>query len=88
MQHTVQSLKDMGFDVDVTHYRRNNYSGKLIRKASAIDSKGGMTVVKITKNERSVSKEANCSMQDNYNKKLGVCIAFNRAYKVFWKVGI
>ena len=93
---TVQSLRAQGHKVYVTHLRRWVQPSILATVGEVADNnvaeqdyilqaKGGMTRVKVIKNDHEIVAYAHCSKKDVYNKKLGVKIALGRALKVMEK---
>ena len=86
-QQTVESLRKLGFRVAVVHFRTGRLKrihptmGRyLTASENHCGSKGGKTTVEILKNGISHRGIALCSSKDNYNRKIGVKIALNRAY--------
>ena len=88
---TVQELKKAGYTAHVVHLRvlnqtnrrRNALFGTLPKGAgdhTYVNPRGGITQVSITTPDgRELFGEAECSFEDNYNKKRGVAIAIGRA---------
>ncbi len=87
---TVEQVKKDGFKVDIEHYR--NLDGGLVRasilnkeKHKDFSCRGGVTIVELSKGNKSVRAIASCRDQENFNRKLGVRIALGRALKDFSK---
>jgi hypothetical protein len=82
-----------GMKVRITHYRYVRHGGfgaKLVKVTKmnrnefggTIQTKGGLTIVAVElPNGNVVRGVANCSPQDNYNKRVGREIAFGRLLK-------
>lgn len=74
-QSTLNHLKQLGWRFEI-HHNRPSYPG------GELAPKGGITeVVVITPSGLMVIGSARCSESDNYNKRIGTCIAAGRAYK-------
>lgn len=82
---TVKSLRQKGHKVRVLHGRRTKVGGLFCASGkTGVCEKGGMTRLEITtKNGYELVGEAFCSEHDNYNKKIGVRIALDRAVEQF-----
>lgn len=91
-EHTVKSLRQSGWKVRVTHLRFVTKNSDLeatfeIRKVNKeimqwLETKGGKTVVDLRAPDGSeFSAEAECSKKENFNRKMGLQIALNRALK-------
>ena len=73
------------YQVEILHYRQMN--GELVLAGSTakhmrknFSCRGGLTVVHLVRNGHVwCLGQAKCSDQDNFNRKLGVRIALNRA---------
>lgn len=85
---TVAQLRQEGWKVRVTHYRYSKFDNKLYRqdqfekyaRSISMAERGGRTEISLTSPSGvSATGVAECSKKDNYNKKLGVRIALNRA---------
>lgn len=70
-----------GHNFKVTHmryYQTDHYG----RATEEVDPKGGMTHVGVYKGDELVAEAtAECSVKDNYDKRLGTTIALGRALK-------
>ena len=76
----VKELRQRGFTVKARHNRNFKLIPKLNGFAPALSSKGGFTEVNIYKDEDLLASGwSACCGVDNYNRKLGVKIAINRA---------
>ena len=89
---TVKSLRQNGWKVRVTHLRFVTKNGELestfeIRNFNKemmqwLETKGGKTIVDLRSPAGlEVSAEAECSKKENFNRKMGLQIALNRALK-------
>ena len=67
-------LKQMGYRVDVIHVR-------FVDGSLNISPKGGRTEVTLTDELGSIMGCADCSLLDNFNRKIGFQIAAGRALK-------
>jgi hypothetical protein len=73
----IEDLNILGYDVEVIHHRMIDEDGCPLPK-------GGVTRVSVISNSglgRKFYGQADCSINDNYNKKMGVRIALGRALK-------
>ncbi len=81
LKEMIDEVQRQGYVVNIQHIRYQNDEG--------ISPKGGYTLASITPNYGSdlayvIQGKAECSFEDNYNKKLGAQIALGRAmHKVF-----
>ena len=83
---TVHSLQKSGYEVDVVHMRYYEGIDSPIRNCGGrfhehdIKPRGGITYVTVILPEvGAVAGRAVCSLDDNYNKRLGAHIALMRA---------
>jgi len=82
MQPSIKDLRRAGYKVRVYHERKFDNIQKMDRGISEVLSpKGGKTTVEITtpNKQHTVVAEAQCSMSDNFDHKLGNSIAVGRA---------
>lgn len=91
----INQLKQSGYNVSIKHLRAtfSETLNKIVytEKEVCIDdttrrfndnlSKGGKTIVELTKDGFSSQAEATCSMGDNYNKEEGRRIALSRVIR-------
>lgn len=83
---TIQSLKNDGFKVFVTHKRVSSTTGEMQSyqsfrshgMANLIAPKGGLTCVELQKDGKTFQASAKCSKKDAYNRKIGVRICLGR----------
>lgn len=76
---TVQRLRQAGYMVRVYHYRRSVQDP--FGKPTVLPN-GGYTVVTVKTPEGiTYTERADCSNQDQYNKKIGVQICIGRMFK-------
>ena len=82
MQFTIRQLRRSGFKVRVIH-KRHQVSVKKIGGDQYFENsaKGGATIIEITTPDKltDVTGTAVCSIEDNYNRKVGNAIALGRA---------
>lgn len=83
---SVRALQEKGFTIEVKHFRRfaglDDYFQKHSQPERSPESTGGSTLVVITDQNGETGKgRAQCSEKDNYNRKVGICIAAGRAFQ-------
>jgi len=83
MQPTIKNLRQQGYKVRVIHKRFFIKVPKIMGFANEVSAKGGTTSIDITTPDKqhTVSGSAKCSLEDNFNKKVGNAIAVGRALK-------
>ena len=76
LSEQIDALKYQGYDVRIQHVRNENENGEVLPK-------GGSTLAFISypRTDWVLVGIAECSDQDNYNKRLGAQIALGRASK-------
>ena len=81
MQFTIRQLRRSGFKVRVIHKRHQKIVKKIDGDFFENSSKGGATIIEITTPDKltDVTGTAVCSIEDNYNRKVGNAIALGRA---------
>ena len=83
----VKDLKERGYEVYVSHFRCTPQSSLLFTtkelkdKNKPISAKGGLTYVTLKGPYFSITELAECSLKDNFSRKLGTTIALGRALK-------
>jgi hypothetical protein len=70
--YTVSDLRKLGYKVFVIHIRFMDMDNSRF-------ARGGKTLVEIHTPDGVINGVAFCSLEDNYNKKIGVKIAIGRA---------
>lgn len=89
----VAEIREQGYRVYVKHRRRcvmYDIGGKPTEHFLKIEecpkecsiTKGGYTFVEIVKGDKSFKATSQCSVKDNFNKKVGLTVALGRAYKL------
>jgi hypothetical protein len=81
MQFTIRQLRRSGFKVRVIHKRHQKIVTKIDGNYFENSAKGGTTIIQITTPDKQTDVEgvAVCSIEDNYDRKVGNAIALGRA---------
>ena len=81
MQFTIRQLRRSGFKVRVIHKRHQTIIKKIDGDYFENSSKGGTTIIQITTPDKQTDVEgiSVCSIEDNYDRKVGNAIALGRA---------
>jgi hypothetical protein len=81
MQFTIKQLRRSGFKVRVIHKRHQKIVKKIDGDYLENSAKGGTTIIQITTPDKQTDVEgvAVCSIEDNYDRKVGNAIALGRA---------
>jgi len=84
MQLTIEKLRKTGFKVRVIHIRHfETPPTRMARmdQSKRLSAKGGFTRIEVTTpdKETTITGVAECSPQDNFDRKLGNSIALGRA---------
>jgi hypothetical protein len=86
---SVHQLRKDGYQIRILHYRVSNDKPlnefNLVHSSlvsgDQVYSHGGLTIAQVKhKDGRETEGQARCSIKDNFNRKLGVKIALNRAF--------
>jgi hypothetical protein len=83
MQSTIKDLRQKGYKVRVIHTRHNILKHKVSGPIYELSAKGGSTTIEITTPDKlhdAIGKSV-CSLEDNFNRKVGNFIALGRALK-------
>lgn len=85
---TIESLKELGYKVYVTHFRYANANRRQLKPTNEfrangmsglIHPKGGLTTIELKKGDVVAAKaEAKCSQEESFNKKIGLNICIGR----------
>lgn len=78
----IDFLRSKGHKVYVKHHRwrTDGWSSDIL--GGQIDPKGGVTEIQIELNNgNSYGSRAECHEEENFNKKIGICVALGRAIK-------
>lgn len=81
MKYTIKQLRQKGYKVRVLHFRNLHKKKRLNGDSNEISARGGSTTIEITtpcKQFTTVGK-AVCSLEDNFNRRVGNEIALGRA---------
>lgn len=83
MQPTIKQLRQRGYKIRVLHTRHQNPVQKLMGKAFELSPHGGSTTIELTTPDKqyNVFGKSVCSLEDNFNRKVGNSIALGRALK-------
>ena len=83
MQPTIKDLRRQGYKVRVMHARHHEAKQKVSGTVLELSARGGSTTIEVTTpdKQRTVVGKAVCSMEDNFNKKMGNSIALGRAIR-------
>jgi len=81
MQFTIRQLRQSGFKVRVIHKRHQKIVKKIDGDYLENSAKGGTTIIEITTPDKQTDAGgiAVCSVEDNYDRKVGNAIALGRA---------
>ena len=81
MQFTIRQLRRAGFKVRVIHTRNHKKTQRINGYYYELLAKGGTTTIQITSSDKQSDVEgiAVCSIEDNFDRKLGNSIALGRA---------
>jgi len=83
MQPTIKDLRQKGYKVRVMHTRRCWIKARATGHSKEVHARGGSTKIELTTPDKqhTVTGEAVCSLEDNFNRKVGNSIALGRALK-------
>ena len=77
---TIKQLRQSGWKVKVMHTRNHKQVQKMGGMYAEVDNNGGQTVIEVTSPEGLSGRGiAVCSLQDNFNHRVGNCVALGRA---------
>lgn len=77
---SIKQLRQSGWKVRVMHKRNYDMANKLDGSYPVVSNFGGTTTIEVTSPEGlSASGTAICSIQDNFNRRVGNSIALGRA---------
>ena len=83
MQPTIRQLRQQGYKVRVMHKRHLVQVPSLFSDRFETHARGGSTTIELTTPDKSktVFGKSVCSLEDNFNRKVGNSIALGRALK-------
>jgi hypothetical protein len=83
MKHTIKQLRQVGYKVRVLHARHRYTKPKMDGSQNEVHARGGSTTIELTTPDKTqtVIGKSVCSLEDNYNRKVGAEIALGRALK-------
>jgi hypothetical protein len=83
MQPTIKDLRRQGYKVRVMHSRRYDTKHKVSGTVLELAARGGSTTIELTTPDKqlTVFGKSVCSIEDNFNRKVGNSIAIGRALK-------
>ena len=81
MKYTIKYLRQRGYKVRVIHTRSHDVIHKISGPVTLLSCKGGTTTIEITTPDKqhNVFGKAICSLEDNFNRRVGNEIALGRA---------
>jgi hypothetical protein len=81
MTYTIKQLRQKGYKVRVMHNRYYQPVHKMDGVYEQISSQGGSTTIEVTTPDKqiTVSGKSVCSLEDNFNRRVGNAIALGRA---------
>ena len=81
MQPTIKDLRRQGYKVRVMHARHYVTKQKISGTVLDLSARGGSTTIEVTTPDKKhdVIGKSVCSVEDNFNRKLGNSIALGRA---------
>ena len=81
MTYTIKQLRQKGSKVRVLHARHTEIQKTISGHKHSLSSCGGSTTIEITTPDKqhNVFGKAVCSMEDNFNRRVGNAIALGRA---------
>jgi len=84
MKYTIKYLRQNGYKVRVIHSRHFHEFDRIGGKSKEVSAKGGSTTIEVTTPDKqhNVFGEAICSLEDNFNRRVGNEIALGRAVEI------
>ena len=84
---SIKQLRQSGWKIRVIHKRHYDTVDKIDGRYPVISNFGGTTVIEVTSPEGlSASGTAICSIEDNFNRRVGNSIALGRALQNLHKI--
>lgn len=84
---SIKQLRQSGWKIRVMHKRNYDTVDKIDGRYPIISNFGGTTIIEITSPEGlDASGIAKCSLEENFNRKIGNCIALGRALQNLHKI--
>jgi hypothetical protein len=83
MQPTIRELRQRGYKVRVMHSRHKQLLNSIFSERWELSPQGGSTTIELTTPDKTVTVfgKSVCSLEDNFNRKVGNSIALGRALK-------
>jgi hypothetical protein len=83
MQPTIRQLRQQGYKVRVMHLRHKELRNSISSERWELSPRGGSTTIELTTPDKTVTVigKSVCSLEDNFNRKVGNSIALGRALK-------
>jgi len=80
-QKTIKQLRQAGYKVRVMHRRNRDIVNRIDGAFPVISNFGGSTTIEVTTpcGQHTAIGKAVCSMEDNFNRRIGNAIALGRA---------
>jgi hypothetical protein len=84
MKYTIKYLRQKGYKVRVMHTRHFHEKKRLNGSSKEVSARGGSTTIEITTpdKEHNVFGKSVCSLEDNFNRRVGNEIALGRAIEI------
>lgn len=81
MKYTIKDLRRKGYKVRVIHDRHYDVVSKIDGNYKELSAKGGTTTIEVTTPNKQISVfgKSVCSLEDNFNRRVGNEIALGRA---------
>ncbi len=81
MKYTIKDLRRKGYKVRVIHSREYQIKSRINGYSREVHARGGSTTIEVTTPDKqtSVFGKSICSMDDNFNRRVGNEIALGRA---------
>jgi hypothetical protein len=81
MAHNIKQLRQNGYKVRVMHSRHYRYFERMDGTCKEVLSRGGSTTIELTTPDKqtTVFGKSVCSVEDNFNRRVGNAIALGRA---------
>jgi hypothetical protein len=85
MTYTIKQLRQKGYKVRVMHSRNYHPIHKMDGVYKEVSSRGGSTTIELTTPDKqtTVFGKSVCSVEDNFNRRVGNAIALGRALEQF-----
>lgn len=84
MKYTIKDLRRKGYKVRVMHARHYTTKHHLDGDSQEVTARGGSTTIEITTPDKQINVfgKSVCSLEDNFNRRVGNEIALGRAIEI------